>query len=117
MTTSGVTSRAIGGGRSVAVIVPVDLAFVVHPWARPADLDRGRLLQHPQLALCDGDLHAIGTKDSPDRTVHVGAHVVYAVHRVSDPEPHLDAHAVVFELDQALDRRWSAQDAELMRHR
>src|SRR6266850_2927782 len=96
--------------------------FVALDVQRRADLPAGdrtgrRGVHHAQLALCDRDLHAVVAEDSPDRAIHIRAHVVDAVHRVGDPEAHLQAHAVVLEAHQTRHGWRLPQDARMMLRR
>src|ERR1700683_1160480 len=97
---SGITTPAAMGSGTASVRRPV------HPRWRPRRGGRGRQtrrarLEVARLLLRHGDAHAVHAEDAPDRAVDVGAHVVHAVHRVGDPEAHLEAHAVVVEADEA----------------
>src|ERR1700722_15051710 len=81
------------------------------------DRHRRRLLEHPQFPLRNRYLHTVGAEDFPDRAVHVRTHVVDAVHRIRDPEAHLDAHPIVLESHEPGHRRRIAKDARVMLNR
>src|SRR5262249_29876913 len=73
--------------------------------------------EHPQLALSNRYGDAVVAEQAPDRAVHVRAYIVDAVHRICDPEAHLEAHSVVFEGHQPRHRWRVMEDARMVGHR
>src|SRR5882757_1205379 len=77
----------------------------------------GRGLEHPQFPLGDRYLDAVIPEQPPDRAIDVRPDVVDAVHRIGNPEAHLDAHAVVLEGHQPGHRWWVVHDTRMVGHR